>query len=696
MGHEEIDGLNKTKEAKEKENEKLTNELSQTRKWKESMEKELKDLRVKVASHRGVGGGGGGFLQTQKSTDSSNEETVKLLEGENEKLRWQVAEKERKVEELSVKVSSLENGSGDGTAPVDVKKQLKMVEHESGMLRQKLLQIEEDNEKLINQNRQLQMKSASRGRGSQIIAPDSSFMENIELKEKVGQLEKELKLLKLNAGSEVKDVDAAEVAMKMARQIASLEAEIHKLKKDQKKEDAVKGTETGEKDLKYRVAALEQENGDLTLVIKSKETLLTKVEADLAATRKELENVKVASSEKHDAEDTKEKIASMKQRLDALTQLKDKTQEQYDQASGELAAEKKKRQEIESYVKQAENQSKSLKDQVETLHAKLTALQKSQMQRPGTVLVSDETMKNLEKERDKFQTLSAELESKLTAVQESLTDAESKLGEKEESLKNLEEKWDAEKSYLEVSLENERKTIERENKQHLEKVRTLEEIIKGKDDLISSKEETLNDKEANMRKYEESSKLAIQDKDKKVQEVEGRLIRSEKTVKELQIRLYQLEQSRKDVANRLKDLGLKVVKQDKSYKQLERELKEERTSQKLEKQLFEEKYIHASQSLEKANKKLKEKEESWKQEKETINAKLKEEKEKAKDIERTKEALEYNVWANEKRELQEKINRLEKGHETEREAWEKERGFLSANGNNGGGSNNNSNTSKVA
>merc|ERR1739842_107107 len=140
----------------------------------------------------------------------------------------------------------------------------------------------------------------------------------------------------------------------------------------------------------------------------------------------------------------------------------------------------------------------------------------------------------------------------------------------------------------------------------------------------------------------------------------GRLIRSEKTVKELQIRLYQLEQSRKDVANRLKELGKKVEKQDKSYKQLERELKEERTSQKLEKQLFEEKYIHASQSLEKANKKLKEKEENWKQEKETINAKLKEEKEKAKDIERTKEALEYNVWANEKRELQEKINRLEK------------------------------------
>jgi len=687
--HEEIDGLNKTKDAKEKENEKLTNELSQTKKWKESMEKELKDLRTKVASSRG------GYLQSQKSSDSANEETVKMLEGENEKLRWQVAEKERKVEELNGKITSLENGSGNGSnssVPIDAKKQLKMVEHEAGMLRQKLLQIEEDNEKLINQNRQLQMKSASRGRGSQIIAPDSSFMENIELKEKVAQLEKELKLLKLNAGSEVKDVDAAEVAMKMARQIATLEAEIHKLKKDRKKDDAVKGTDTGEKDFKQRVAALEQENGDLTLVIKSKETLLAKVEADLSTTRKELEKVKMASSDKHDAEDTKEKIASMKQRLDALTQLKDKTQQQYEQASGELATEKKMRQEIENNLKRAEVITKSLKDQVDTLQAKLAAQEKAQQQRPGTVLVSDETMKNLEKERDKFRAAANVADARLSTIQASLKSAETKLSEKEESLKNLEEKWEAEKSYLEVSLDNERKTIERENKQHLEKVRTLEDIIKGKDELISSKEETLNDKESNMRKYEESSKNAIQEKDKKIQETEGKLIRSEKTVKELQIRLYQLEQSRKDVANRLKELGKKVEKQDKSYKQLERELKEERTSQKLEKQLFEEKYIHASQSLEKANKKLKEKEESWKQEKETLNAKLKEEKEKARDIERTKEALEYNVWANEKKELQDKINRLEKGHETEREAWEKERGFLSAAGN----TNNNAGTGKVA
>merc|ERR1712240_374638 len=118
--------------------------------------------------------------------------------------------------------------------------------------------------------------------------------------------------------------------------------------------------------------------------------------------------------------------------------------------------------------------------------------------------------------------------------------------------------------------------------------------------------------------------------------------------------------------------------------------RERERERKREKQLFEEKYIHASQSLEKANKKLKEKEESWKQEKETLNAKLKEEKEKAKDIERTKEALEYNVWANEKKDLQDKISKIEKGHATEREAWEKERGFLSAAGNS------NNNTGKVS
>merc|ERR1712183_1106413 len=123
--HEEIDGLNKTKEAKERENEKLTSELSQTKKWKESMEKELKELRSKVASSSFKGGG---YLKSQKSTDSANDETVKMVEGENEKLRWQVAEKERKVEELTAKVANLEKGDlGVGGASLDTEKQLKMV-----------------------------------------------------------------------------------------------------------------------------------------------------------------------------------------------------------------------------------------------------------------------------------------------------------------------------------------------------------------------------------------------------------------------------------------------------------------------------------------------------------------------------------------------------------------------------------------
>merc|ERR1739838_552963 len=50
--HEEIDGLNKAKETKEKENEKLSSENQQSQKWKESMEKELKSLREQLAGER--------------------------------------------------------------------------------------------------------------------------------------------------------------------------------------------------------------------------------------------------------------------------------------------------------------------------------------------------------------------------------------------------------------------------------------------------------------------------------------------------------------------------------------------------------------------------------------------------------------------------------------------------------------------
>merc|ERR1712198_472346 len=108
--------------------------------------------------------------------------------------------------------------------------------------------------------------------------------------------------------------------------------------------------------------------------------------------------------------------------------------QQYEQASGELATEKKMRQEIENNLKRAEVITKSLKDQVDTLQAKLAAQEKAQQQRPGTVLVSDETMKNLEKERDKFRTSANDAEAKLTAIQASLKTAEAKLSEKEDSL----------------------------------------------------------------------------------------------------------------------------------------------------------------------------------------------------------------------------------------------------------------------
>merc|ERR1719158_1164813 len=106
------------------------------------MEKEIKDLRSQVASAKST-------KRFGSDTSGVNDEKVKIIEAENEKLRWQVAEKERKMEELNTKISKMENGTASissttssSSSTVDTKKQLKMVEHEAGMLRQKLLQIE--------------------------------------------------------------------------------------------------------------------------------------------------------------------------------------------------------------------------------------------------------------------------------------------------------------------------------------------------------------------------------------------------------------------------------------------------------------------------------------------------------------------------------------------------------------------------
>ena len=131
------------------------------------------------------------------------EHKIRLLETETRELRKKLVDKEKENESLRTEVElhrrraskvitrsrSLDN---EGQS-LDMKKQLQLFEQEAGILRQKLITLENDNEKLVNENKRLQLRISKKPPPG---PADQLQLENMELKDKIRDLERKCDSLK--------------------------------------------------------------------------------------------------------------------------------------------------------------------------------------------------------------------------------------------------------------------------------------------------------------------------------------------------------------------------------------------------------------------------------------------------------------------------------------------------------------------
>ena len=128
---------------------------------------------------------------------------IKILETEARELRKKLVDKEKENESLRTEVelhrrrtSKVINRSrsldSEGQS-LDMKKQLQLFEQEANILRQKMIALENENEKLLNENKRLQLRISKKPPPG---PADQLQMENIELKDKIRELERKCDSLK--------------------------------------------------------------------------------------------------------------------------------------------------------------------------------------------------------------------------------------------------------------------------------------------------------------------------------------------------------------------------------------------------------------------------------------------------------------------------------------------------------------------
>lgn len=128
---------------------------------------------------------------------------IRILENEARDLRKKLVDREKENESLRTEVdlhrrraSKVLNRSrsldSEGQT-LDMKKQLQLFEQEANILRQKLISLESDNEKLSNENKRLQLRISKKPPPGPV---DELHLENMELKDKIRDLERKCDALK--------------------------------------------------------------------------------------------------------------------------------------------------------------------------------------------------------------------------------------------------------------------------------------------------------------------------------------------------------------------------------------------------------------------------------------------------------------------------------------------------------------------
>lgn len=125
--------------------------------------------------------------KTPAGINAANEKKIKSLEEELTMTKKKLQEKTKEVQQLQDTKSSRESLSGDQS--VNLKRQLQTVESEAAVLRTKLQTVEQENDKILAENKKLQLQVARGARKDS--APSLNAVNSTGNGEELKKLEQE-------------------------------------------------------------------------------------------------------------------------------------------------------------------------------------------------------------------------------------------------------------------------------------------------------------------------------------------------------------------------------------------------------------------------------------------------------------------------------------------------------------------------
>nr|XP_018902626.1 PREDICTED: centromere protein F-like isoform X2 [Bemisia tabaci] len=496
----------------------------------------------------------------EPKTDSSStvyDKKLKVLEEEINELRKKLIEKERDCERLhselaltKKKPKTLQKSiSLDGASEsIDLKRQLQNVEQEASILRTKNQTLEMDYEKLLAENKKLQLSKGSKKGG---LLNSSQF----ELKGKIAALEKELeeanKKIQQFEGSKngsKSSNDLSEVD-KLKSQISKLESEKSILKR--LKEDPVtdsvklylkrtpkKPTDLMAKSqLKKMVEDLENEISEILVVLQK---------SDVAS-------AKVLESGKSDVEKTrlKKEVEELKKNLEATKREVIDQKAKFDKEKEKLSTEKKNiqndRKKIENLLEQEKKKLESEKQVIEAAKKKLE-LDKTELNAEITRLNSEikALTTNTQEKGKQFESLKKQLEAEKKSVEI--------LRQNLEGMKALEEENN--------KLKKELKDISQKSAEYEIKLKELEDKHKKSEKLLSAKKEKVSKLEKQLEEAV-SARKSLESSQTKISA-------------DFQIEKDELLKKVEQLSTEKEDLSLEMQRKQGNLISLEKQLKEEK------------------------------------------------------------------------------------------------------------------------
>ncbi|XP_064480884.1 trichohyalin-like [Ornithodoros turicata] len=447
----------------------------------EALEKEVKYLQEKLVSRPFTKVDLPEPPKNDADVDVFHKQKAKLLEYEARELRQKLIEKERENERLQTEIEVhrrkaskviVRSRSLDSDLQVDLKRQLQLVEQEASILRQKSIDLENENEKLANENkRHLLRLSRKPPPGPQELLQ----LDNLELKEKLSDVEGRLNALKeeyerVAAGAAPSTVILQEYSPKKEKMSEGESDLIASLKKKiRAKEDETSGLQT-------KVVQMEIENNKLNRDYKKlKDALNFKKKPPRAvretATRGELKDIimdledeinelQITLRGREVAQETMaEELETAKKTLENFL-LKNRHQE--NQVDEELETVKRQRDEYLSQLLQEREKVKALRKQLMSITK-------------GTDVDILDKVTTLQQQQDNAETEIKTLQQKVLHEQTKVKELEERMS----VMSNLNESLAASVKLLESKNEEQHEQLE-QRKKALQNAETQLKLFKGK------------------------------------------------------------------------------------------------------------------------------------------------------------------------------------------------------------------------